>query len=167
MIILKSLIKEVISPSSLKSVLEKGYGWVSVRGQFYVVDKFTHFSIIQKLPISNELKGKIDSWVDDLKDVGKSCEDLADAGEHPEWHCYEMTEDSIRDDIIKSMYEEGWIRFGRNVGRNMWEFEGFPKPLKDRLSVIRKFKNQLDPDVKVQITPRQPDAKDPIEPRQI
>ena len=154
MISLKSLIKEVIKPSSTTEVLQKGFGWLSNRGQFYIVDKYSHFSIIQKLPISNELKGKIDSWMDDLKDTEQCCQDQADSGQAPEWHCYEMTEDSIRDDIIKSMYEEGWIRFGRTSNGNIWEFEGYPESLKGRMTTIRKFKKMLDPDIELKITPR-------------
>lgn len=146
---LKSLINESIAPSSMDTVLKKGYGWISPRGEYYAVDMYSHFSIIQKLPVSEKLKREIDNHIDDLIRIEKDCQEIGG-----EWHCYEMTEDNARDAIFKAMYDEGWIRFGVSFGRKIWEFEGSPIALKDRMPVIRKFKKLLDPDVDIKITPR-------------
>ena len=155
---LKRLIKECIIESisddikpGINGVIKKGFGWLSNMGEFYGINQYSHISSINNLPVSPELKSKLKKLLDDgeerLNSIKNDCEEI-----DGEWHCYDMEEDHIRTELAILMYNNGWIRIGLTSDK-LFEFEGLSSSLKNKMMYIKKFKNQLDPDFDVKITP--------------
>lgn len=63
-----------------------------------------------------------DRVAEDVSFAEEECTELAEAGEHPEWHVWEMVSDNARREVMNTMFKAGFVRYGTYDG-NM-HFEG-------------------------------------------
>ncbi len=91
---------------------QKIFGWLSPRGNFYQVDMFQHIEAVEKVPELKNLIPNFDDEVAALEHLRQWSNDQIEAGEHPDWHTYEMASDDFKYSIIKSLYNAGCLRVG-------------------------------------------------------
>jgi len=147
----KDAFKLVPISKGIDGVIKNGFGWLSPRGEFFGFPTGNHLQAAMQLPVSPEIKKEGEEWLEIAKDSYKSAEISAEGGHAPEWHVYSMNRSRSQDILAKMLYKDRWIRIGR--GPNLFEFEGTPEALKDKMSYIKKFENQLDPGITVRISP--------------
>ena len=138
----------------IDGVIKGGYGWLTPRGQFYGFGPTKHLQAALSIPgLPPEIKKEGDKLHNELRNDFKDTEASMENGWAPEWHAYQMNTETFTNEFATMLYKARWIRIGRNYQLNVFEFEGIPEALKDKMTYIRKFENQLDPDLSVKITP--------------
>lgn len=106
------------------------FGWITPTSRILYCDRWCHDEVLKK---DNEVL-KVDEvreQIETKENIGKSCQELADNGEHPEWHCYEMY-----DIDYQCLLSNGFIRFGSLDNR--LHFEGKREVLASKLDVIKR-----------------------------
>lgn len=153
---LKNLIQENFDGvvKGIDGVIKKQFGWLTNRGEFYGVPYSGHLKALKELPLPSDMSNLYDELQQDIDAAEESCQELVDAGEHGEWHHYEMTVDRSIDRFVEELYKHGWIRIGKSYHDNVFEFEGKPESLKSKMDYINKFKNCLDPKIGIRLEPR-------------
>lgn len=88
------------------------FGWLAPDNELYLTQvSYGHINLLVNAAdkyFSKELCAEIDY----LETIYKECQELSEQGEHPEWHRYEMAEDSIRHTLLKALIRLGFIRLG-------------------------------------------------------
>jgi hypothetical protein len=62
-----------------------------------------------------------------VRETCRMCRETADAGEHPEWHCYEMHLSDVQWEAKELLIKKGALRYGTyqpQTGKPIMEFEG-------------------------------------------
>lgn len=118
------------------------FGWITPSKVFIETPRFSHFrAIIDNSILSNLLPENLRN-TDDLDAIAQACQSLAEAGEHPEWHCYEMACDSREADVVNAMYDAGAIRVGTAISGIC--FEGRPKAITNLAQFCKDFAEERE-----------------------
>jgi hypothetical protein len=97
------------------------FGWVTPCRLFIETKSFQHFKLIGETPELLKLVPDYDKLQSDIDDVEQGCMALADNGEHPEWHNYEIARSHANGEAIGSLYNSGAIRVGSANGTMYFE----------------------------------------------
>jgi len=132
---------------------ETGTGWITDKGELIGCKSFHHKSILWDYLKCQE----VDSLRERIEEVERECSELADAGEHPEWHVYEMCEYDAENKIVQIAYEKGFVRIGLDQRRKVIGVEGCPKALKNRMqqikTIVEKFNNENGEEYTLSVNP--------------
>ncbi len=103
---------------------QEKYGWLLPDGTAHECAKYNHSNISLAVLVDPNFQEQ----QQDVRDAHQECTDLDDAGEHPEWHSYEMTLGRIDWQARKLLYAKGALRYGTftspSDGQRKMEFEG-------------------------------------------
>ena len=84
-------------------------GYIDLNKQeIHSFDPYEHFEFVRK-HYSEDYE--IEEILQDIDDTMEACEQLADEGEHPEWHNYEMALDSGKWEITQILMRRNIFRF--------------------------------------------------------
>lgn len=111
-------------------------GWIAPDGNFIECPNYQHFSVLVKHPIIGKLP-KIVEMLAYTEGIADSCQALSEAGEHPEWHTYEIAVENGKYQMLDYLLDEGYIRVGNS--RERMHFEGRPHVLKEKLQFCKYF----------------------------
>lgn len=119
------------------------FGWITPSRVFVPTQAYLHIEAVCKNEVLQSL------LPDGLKDpeteleyVRRGCEESVEAGEHPEWHRYEMALDRFGSDVIKALYESGAVRVGEAPNKILC-FEGTPQGLANLHQFCKDFAEDL------------------------
>ena len=120
------------------------FGWITKDNQVLLCKEYDHFETLREFPEITKYVD-IDGIIESLDWVQQDCCNLAQEGEHPEWHHYEMYEDSCRDRVWSTLLKNGFIRFGiaYNDDERMY-FEGLPEVIKDKYEKCKSVAENND-----------------------
>lgn len=122
-------------------------GWLTNLDEIVICARlYEHVDQIRKFVSDNlkypELDGFVfDSW-QNVANAEQSCQDLADEGEHPEWHHYEMTQSSEEYRIIKKVYASDWLRIYYKDGT--LTIEGKDTACKNKYAYLQRIQRAIE-----------------------
>jgi len=119
---------------------ETGTGWITDRGELIGCKSFRHKNVLWANIKCQEVKDLIEK----VEETERGCCELADAGEHPEWHVYEMCKDWAQDEIVRIAYAQRFIRIGIDRRRKEIGVEGHPNALKNRMQQIKSIVERFE-----------------------
>lgn len=93
------------------------YGWIDPNGVFEICASYMHAKAKCLDHIWEETGAQ-----DRVDATERSCQAAADAGEHPEWHCYEMAQDAANAEVCREAVKRGFVRVGVRDGCVHFEF---------------------------------------------
>ena len=98
------------------------YGWLTAKG-FAETDLHQHLNAecVRQLIEGNK---ELDELEERADATDASCQEAADAGEHPEWHWYEMAYDDYICAVVRTCYDAGFIRVGTRGDEIHFEYKG-------------------------------------------
>ena len=114
------------------------FGWITPTKRVIACDPYLHLETFLCDDEIRRLLPKAEEWHGELVSSYEGSQDLIAAGEHPEWHCYEMLESDIRSDVYKALLDAGCIRIGSDSSGTPC-FEGRGVVVADRLQFIRSL----------------------------
>jgi len=79
-------------------------------GKLYEVSLYEHLEKFKEI-FTGDMLSMLEEQMDMVDDAERSCQELADDGEHPEWHAVEMAESDARNHIMTAFYKDGGVRF--------------------------------------------------------
>lgn len=92
-------------------------GWLLPNREFVECELFAHLEVVANNASLRKLVP--DTIFSNLEEVELWCQELADSGDHPEWHCYEMARDDANDKVRDILLDAGCYRVGR-VGNRLY-----------------------------------------------
>lgn len=128
---------------------DTGFGWISPNGATIGCEMYDHVTSITNWHAIKSIPEVVDA-MEDVRQASLTCESLANAGEHPEWHIYEMAEWDACTTITKTLYERGFVRIGVNTRAQKMGMEGTSSAIQSLLqkakSILREYNawNQTD-----------------------
>lgn len=97
----------------MRAFKSSGMGLLNPNGELIPVGLFGHFEYLKKVP---EFKEQIEYFTEMVRDAEDDFIHNLDPNEHPEWHSFEIWQDSetdkLRRDLMKKAYDLGWARIG-------------------------------------------------------
>lgn len=123
-----------------EDLLKLGFGWISNSGECFGCEQWCHVSIIEKIVIDEKIKTKIDEINESVEETRKRCQELADNGEHPEWHSYEMADDDACAETVQHLFNSGWIRIGTT--REIIEAEGLSESITTHYQLLKDLEEE-------------------------
>ena len=126
---------------TMVDIQKTGFGWISSSGEFFPCEMYDHWSTLRKI-VGSEIQLEMDRQEERLQEIEKECQELADSGEHPEWHVYECAESDAEADVIKLMYKKGWVRIGTNKRAGILGAEGTPEAIKNHYQLLKDMEEQ-------------------------
>lgn len=118
-------------------ILKTGFGWISNSGDLHACERYGHFEGLSKIVEDPKFSQKIEEYDDRLNSIQEDSEALIAQGEHPEWHVYEMAQDSYGSEIVDMAYKFGWIRIGVDRQSNILGVEARPKAIKKHYQLLK------------------------------
>lgn len=89
------------------------YGWILPSRTVIRCSFYGHLPAIAKNDEAMSLlPSSLQNFWEDLEYIESECQALANKGEHPEWHCYEIAESDYRHQVRTALYNAGAVRFG-------------------------------------------------------
>ena len=85
------------------------FGWITPQKEFIDCGRFEHLEVLSKHE-SMCNRPEIAELISSAEEAERGCQALVDAGEHGEWHSYEMALDDVKDAVWKLAMEEGYVR---------------------------------------------------------
>lgn len=134
-----------------ENIEETGFGWIAPNGTTVGCPMFNHLSGIRSWELATDIQEISDAF-ESLDDVERSCNELADAGEHPEWHMYDMAEMELTPVIIDSLYENGFVRVGVNQRSKEMGVEGIPTAIASLMNKINYVLNEYNAEHQTEYT---------------
>ncbi len=104
------------------------FGWLTPAREFVSCSAYGHLGII-KDPVLKQYLPCLDAEICRVEALKEQAESNILAGEHPEWHWYEMAQYSLEDCIVCSLYDAGCLRVGSY--RDILCFEGRSSGIKN------------------------------------
>lgn len=101
------------------------FGWITPKKQFFSCKECNHIRFA--LNNFSEINDEFACEYADLEYIGKQCQQLADEGAYPEWHCYECASSAFEHNLVSYMYKKGYIRVGTIYSGKTCCFEGIPE----------------------------------------
>jgi hypothetical protein len=132
-------------------LVKTGFGWIKPDGTILACEMYNHWDSISSSFGDLECpqaKAIIEAYEQERDRMASPHNALIAAGEHPEWHTFEMWEDyekpRARDRIYAALYKAGWVRVGRDRDANMLSFEGTSAALEKHKQAIRDIRLSFD-----------------------
>lgn len=117
--------------------IKHGFGWISPSGRLIPCSQWGHYDVI----INDEEIESAIPWIHaswgGVEAAREECENLANSGEHPEWHIYEIAEDNFRYKVWEALMSAGFLRVGTSVYGKIVEIEGSRDTLSKYLNNIK------------------------------
>lgn len=114
-----------------------GFGWIAPHGEVLGGDVYSHVNILKN---DAHLPEKLRQVFEEIEDAFQYCSHLADSGEHPEWHRYDMAAHSV----TYEAYKVGYIRLGVNIHAGVFGVEGKSEFIHSRMDMIQRLKDQFE-----------------------
>lgn len=112
--------------------MEAVFGWLTPDNNFIECEPYEHMDILRDNP-EVLATSDIQDRFEELDAIEADCQALAENGEHPEWHHYEMAEYALSKDLYELLLKNGFIRVGENTTTNTLHFEATPETIKNRM----------------------------------
>jgi len=139
----------------MPEIYETGSGWLTPAGQAIACRRYGHLETIKHLPGAPDISDLMNL----IDEAERDCQALEDAGEHPEWHNYEMALDDGIFQAHNRIYNTGFVRIGTNRYWHLIEFEGTKAALENlRIAISREtsdLKAALGDDMQVTLRERE------------
>ncbi len=120
-----------------------GFGWLTPTGILIPCELYKHKDVLLD---NEEIMNKF-PWIKDelenLDSIAESSNRMIEQGEHPEWHCWEIANDSLSYDIYTALIKEGYIRLGKTFDNDI-EAEGHSNFISDRMQYLNTIIEKLN-----------------------
>lgn len=122
-------------------------GWITNKGKIIECKPYNHFDVDD-----DDLLNLWDEYVQEIQIAFNMCNGLAEAGEHPEWHYYEITQNDCKNEAYSDAYKLGylrispWIRIGEIP---MLAVEGLSKFINTHKLIIKELANKYECRIKI------------------
>jgi len=124
----------------MTEIHDTGFGWICPCGCIVGCSLHEHMDVVAALPGAPD--------VEDLRkqvaEARRGCEELDEAGEHPEWHTYDMALDDAQFTAYERLMTAGFIRVGYHRHRHNLDFEGSA----DALGRQKRFIQRIVEDIR-------------------
>lgn len=121
------------------------FGWITPTKRVIACEPYFHLETFLCDDEIRRILPKAAEWHARLVASYNGSQELIAAGEHPEWHCYEILESDIRSDVYAALLDVGCIRIGTDSTSPC--FEGRKEVIADRLEFIRSLCGDLKPEI--------------------
>lgn len=121
-------------------------GWITNKGKVIVCGTYEHFNV--------EDETLVNIWKPYEEQIGsayQACEDLANEGEHPEWHNYEMCQDDCQRRAYDDAYKLGYLRLTSLNPRGELPriaVEGLPQWIESHKIIIKELADKYECGIK-------------------
>ena len=132
-----------------RDIFESGFGWITPTGKIVTCNIHAHLDdfTIQQFDMPDFMQW-FESERESVESIREGCEQLSERGEHPEWHSYEIANDSFHYQALTKLYELNFIRIGKNYDEI--ELEGFKYAFEKNADIIQSIKD-LAPEFNCQV----------------
>ncbi len=115
------------------------FGWITPSKEFIKVQAYCHLEEIGKNEKLSVYVPKLDDYRQRVQDACDSCQASVDAGEHGEWHHYEITQDTMSGRVVCDLYKAGCVRVGLPYQSSALHFEGTPEGINNLMQFCKDF----------------------------
>ena len=126
-------LRPMTEPEAISDLKFMRYGWLSPKGELVCCGSHDHLDALHAVgALSKNRLDTVKEARDGAVSSHGSCHDLMNAGEHPEWHNYEIAQyswEKTAGRIIADTYNDGWTRLGfhRNGSKDILYAETSPE----------------------------------------
>lgn len=136
----RSIISEM--KDEFQKMLQDPRGWITDKGVCFWSPMYKHVEDLSEKVEGEEeyywVAEECQAWMEKKADQEQVPAQLAEEGEHPAWHAYEIwlmdAEPEFRKKFMNMLYRKGWVRVGNGPG--ILSFEGSREGLSRNKSVI-------------------------------